>query len=184
MERVMNRTQWITRTAVILALAVTVQLFRLPPPANQVVTGPLVNALLILAAILVGPGAGVLVGCLTPMIAYMFGIMAFAPMVPFIMAANAVLVLVFYMVMRKKEDDKLIRLGLVSVLAVVVASAAKFLVFYITVNYGIKLINFVLPGPAAAVFGVMQLYTALAGGALALLLGKYLSSYLSQTNQE
>ncbi|NPV92903.1 MAG: ECF transporter S component [Firmicutes bacterium] len=179
----MNRTQWITRTAVILALAIIVQLLRLPQP----VTGPVVNALILLAVILVGLWSAVLIGCLTPWIALLMGIMPpmMLPLIFVIMAANVVLALVFFgIIQRPREMAYNLSINARTAAGVLVAAAAKFLVFYAALHFLIKMLFPALAGPASVMFGIIQLYTALGGGALALLLGKYLSNYLSQTSQE
>ena len=171
-------TQWLTRTAVILALALSIQIIRLP----QLVTGPAVNALLLLAVILVGPAAAVLIGCLTPLVALLVGIIPpiMLPMVPVIMLANATLVAVFSLVMQRPREGFLaLDLNLRSLVAMVSAALAKFLLFYLSINYILNWFKVPLPLAVAAVFGITQLYTALAGGLIALILGKYLLGLLS-----
>jgi len=65
---------------------------------SQYVTGPLVNFLLFTTAILLGPFEAVLIGIIPSTIALASGLLPLplAPMVPFIMIANALLVAVFY----------------------------------------------------------------------------------------
>lgn len=154
--------RYITRTGVLLAVALAVQFMRLPQP----VTGPLVNAILLLAAIYVGVSGGIIIGLFTPLVAFMVGILAppLAPLIPVIMAANAVLVLVFYGV--GKYYNKY--------LAAVVAAAAKFLTFYIALHYVLVLLGITLPPALVAAFGLPQLFTALVGGFAAVLIaGRY-----------
>lgn len=175
-------TRWLTRTAVILALAISIQLFRLPQP----VTGPAINALLLLAAMLVGPGSAVLIGCITPVIAILVGITppVMLPMVPVIMLANATLVLVFYWTAEKPgEVPYTYTISLRSTAAVAAAALSKFVLFYIATTYVLNWLQIKLPAAAVAVFGIPQLYTALAGGALALILVRYLSHLISRTDQ-
>ena len=94
--------RWLTRTAILLALTIAVQMFGWPQP----VTGPLVNAMLLLACIFRivqlwcsnRPGNALL--------AYARGILAppLAPMIPAIMLSNAVFVLLFWFV--KKMNSR------------------------------------------------------------------------------
>ncbi|MFO7942164.1 MAG: ECF transporter S component [Bacillota bacterium] len=146
-----STTRWITRTALLLALTLAFQMIGLPQP----VTGPAVNAMLILSALVVGPVSGVIIGSLTPVIAFQRGILAapLGPMIPFIALANAVLVLLFALV-RKRQP----------VLAVVVAAVAKFAVLATAVRVFVA-----VPPPIAVAMGTPQLLTALIGGGVALI---------------
>ena len=150
--------QFITRTGVLLAIALAVQFMRLPQP----VTGPLVNAILLLAAIYVGVSSGIIIGLFTPLVAFFVGILAppLAPLIPVIMAANAILVAVFYGV--GKYYNKY--------LAAVVAAVAKFLTFYVSLNYVLVFLGITLPPALVAAFGLPQLITALVGGFVAALI--------------
>jgi hypothetical protein len=145
--------RFLTRTAVLLALALAIQALRFPAQ----ITGIAINAILFSTAILVHPVAGIVIGLITPWIAVVTGIMALAFMAPFIMAANASLVLVFW-VFRKHSH----------LVAVVTGALAKYAFFILTINVFVGLIGKRLPPAAIAVFGFQQLLTALAGGLLAL----------------
>ncbi len=149
--RSLSTTRWITRTAILLALTLAFQLLGLPQP----VTGPAINAMLILSALLVGPAAGVIIGSLTPVIAWQRGILAapLGPMIPFIALGNMVLVLLFFYLRRRQPY-----------LALIAAAFAKFAVLATAVRVFVT-----VPPPVAAAMGVPQLITALAGGAIALI---------------
>jgi len=152
-------TRTITRSALILALVIAVQSVRMP----QFVTGPVVNALLFLAAATIGPVSAVLIGLSTPVIAFAFGIMPLAPAVPVIMLGNAVLGLVFGFLIHKPY------------LGIVLASAAKYGVMWLGVYYLLPfLLNINLPPKMVAALTTPQLFTALGGGALALIIIKAL----------
>lgn len=64
---------------------------------NQFITGPIVNAVLFLAVMTVGTGNAVLIGLVPSVIALVSGLLPapLAPMVPFIMISNALLIVVF-----------------------------------------------------------------------------------------
>ncbi len=146
-------TKMLTRSAIILALAIAVQSVRLP----QYVTGPVINALLFFAAAIIGPVSAVLIGLLTPVIAFAFGIMPLAPAVPVIILGNAVLAIVFGLLIKKPY------------VAVVVAALAKYGIMFISVTYLLPLLlNITLPPKLIATLTTPQLFTALGGGVLAL----------------
>ena len=58
--RIIVPVRMITRTALLLALTVAVQALSLPP----VITGPLVNFMLVVASLAVGAAGGVMIGAL------------------------------------------------------------------------------------------------------------------------
>ncbi|WP_369018323.1 ECF transporter S component [Thermatribacter velox] len=157
--------RWLTRTAVLLALTLAVQSLGLP----QWFTGPLVNAFLLLASLVSGIGSGVLVGLLTPWIALLRGILPppLAPMVPFIMLGNALLVIIFSLVRRKKEVLWL------SIVALVLAALGKYLLLSQAVRYLVE-----VPPRVAQAMQVPQLLTALGGGAIALSIERALKKAL------
>jgi len=142
--------KWLTRAAILLALALAVQSLRL----GQYITGPVVNAVLLSGAVLVGPWGAAAIGLLTPVTAYLLGQLnpVLAPAIPFIMAANAVLALIFGYGRRLNVY-----------LAVVAAAVVKYLLLAGAVRYLLS-----LPPKVAVALGVPQLITALIGGAVAL----------------
>ena len=127
----------------------------------QVFTGPLVNAFLLLAALLNGIWSGVIIGLFTPWIAFARGILAppLGPMIPFIMAGNAILVIVFSLVAGKREN-----LGR-EVIGVILGSFLKYLLLSQAVTWVVQ-----VPPPVAKAMQTPQLFTALAGGAIALII--------------
>lgn len=145
-----NLVRWVARTGVLLALTLAFQGLRL----GQAFTGPLVNAALFVSAVVVGIGGGVFIGAVTPWVALAVGILKppLAPAVPFIMLGNAALVTVAALLWRRT------RLG-----AIVVASVVKFGVLGGAVRFLLE-----LNPKVAAALGLPQLFTALAGGVLAL----------------
>jgi len=154
--RVQLRT-WV-RAAMLLALALAVQSARM----TQTVTGPLINAILLLAGAYTGMAGGVLVGLITPWVALTMGIMRLAPAVPVIMAGNAVLVIVFVLI------RNLVRSRWGDYLGAGLGAVAK----YVTMTAGLTLLvapRVRVPPPAMFALTTMQLYTALGGALLAVL---------------
>ena len=78
-------TKTLTRTAVLLALCVVVQQFK---QIDQMITGPLVNAILILSVLFVGLWAGVTISVLSPIFAFILSAS------PILRAAPQMLVLI------------------------------------------------------------------------------------------
>jgi len=126
---------------------------------QQAITGPLVNAILLVATMVLGSSAALTIGLIPSVVALSRGLLplALAPMVPFIMLANAVYVMIFSALVKKKFA-----------LAVVVASISKFALLYFVSQY---LLTALLPqkflSNASAMFSWPQLITALTGGLIA-----------------
>ncbi|HHY46105.1 MAG TPA: ECF transporter S component [Firmicutes bacterium] len=148
--------RWLTRTAVLLALTLAFQMLGLPQP----VTGPAVNAMLLLSAIFVGALGGAVIGLFTPWIAFIRGILAapLGPMIPFIMIGNAALVLVFSAV--RNAGRKALWAGVTGVVA---GAVVKFLILSSAVRYVVE-----VKPPIARAMQLPQLFTALTGGVIAL----------------
>ncbi len=159
---VLNKTLAITiaKFAVLLGIAtITPALIHYQP-----VTGPIVNATLFLAVVLLGTQSAILIGLIPSVIALSVGLLPspLAPMVPFIMLSNTVLIIAFAL-LRKKN----FRLGIVS------ASLLKFLFLFST---SFVIINLIAQKPIAQKVAQMlswpQLVTALGGGLIAYLILK------------
>lgn len=165
-----NNVKFLVRTAILLALTLVIQFAGLPQPF----TGPLVNAMLLLATVFVGPIGAIIIGSLTPWLAFVRGIMGFAPLVPYIMVANATYVLFFYIVRKtltkvlNNGDSELATAsikGIVSsAIGVIVGAFFKFLVLSSAVKFFIPDVK----PKIAQTMQLPQLLTALSGGAIAL----------------
>jgi len=154
-------TRTLTRTAILLGVTMAIQSLRMPPP----ITGPLINAMLVLTTLTVGMLAGVFIGLLTPWVAFTVGILppVLGPAIPFIMVGNAALVLVMGAAVRMGRKGRFPqgeRLGQVG--GVIVGGFAKYLVISSAVRFLIE-----VPAPVAAVLQLPQLFTAWTGGGLA-----------------
>ena len=148
-------------------------------PAGQYVTGTCVNAVLALSVLAAGLWSGVAVALLSPVFAFLLGIgPQLLPIVPSIAAGNLVYVLLLGLLAGGQGASRLRQAA-----GWLLAAAAKFAVLYLLV---VKLLCAVLPlkEPQAAMFTVMfsypQLVTALAGGAIALLLAPTLRRALKK----
>jgi uncharacterized membrane protein len=160
-----KRVLWATTTAVFIALLLAAQ--AVAAPLGQPVVGSLVNFLLAVSVVTCGPASGLTVALLSPVFAKLLGIGPLWALVPFIMAGNAALALVWYFVTKQKAwNAHLARLA-----ALVLAAAAKFAILYIGVARVLVPFFLQLPQAQAAaithLFALPQLFTALVGGALA-----------------
>jgi len=146
-------TRFVTRSAIMIALAVGFQALGL----QQAITGPVINAILLISAEFVGPLSGILVGLITPWMAVTTGIFKGpAPVIPVIIAGNLALVVVFAL------SRKINRLA-----GGALAAVAK----YAAMTAGIKLLiarQIPLKPPIVVAMTMTQLYTAIGGVALAL----------------
>ena len=165
---------WITETAIMLALLVTLQ--ALTKPMGQLLTGSCVNAVLAVSALVGGLSCGLTVAVISPVLAYLLGIAPQILTVPAIMVGNAVYV-VLLSVLADKTGKNIVK----QVTAWVAAAAAKFAALYAIVVLLIcgvlsesLLASGVMKAPMLkalpATFSWPQLFTALIGGAVALLI--------------
>lgn len=147
------KTKMITQSGLLLAIALAIQSLHLP----TIITGSIINAVLITSAVYPGIWSSILIGCITPLAALGLGIVhpVTAPLVPVIMGANATLGIVFHLL--RKRNNYIALFG---------AALAKYLVFYIALNYLIEILNMKFPAPMVAAFQLPQLLTAIIGGVI------------------
>lgn len=169
-----KKIRWITETAVMLALLVALQ--TLTKPMGQLVTGSCVNAVLAVSALTVGLYSGITVALISPVLAYLLGIAPQILVVPAIMVGNVSMVIALHYI-AGKGSRKILR----QTLAWLGAAVAKFAVMYALVVWllcGVLSKSLIASGNMAPKlvkalpiqFGVTQLFTALIGGAVALVI--------------
>jgi hypothetical protein len=160
-----HRIEWVSllRLTLLLALALAIPNIGLP----QAITGPLVNALLLLTVEWAGVGQAVAVGLASPLSALLRGVLPLplAVMIPFIMLGNAALVTVYG---RLRGKSHWVALG--------VAATCKFALLYTSVAWLVVKPLALLAGDSAPAYipaataNMMrwpQLVTALVGGLIA-----------------
>ena len=174
-----KKVLWITETAVMLALLVTLQ--ALTKPMGQLVTGSCVNAVLAIAVLLVGMSSGITIALISPVCAYLFGIAPnFVTVLP-IMIGNVSFVVLLLLIAGKNHNPIWWQ-----PVALAAASGVKFGVLYLLVVkvicglasdalLGKKLGDIIVLAPPMlkmlpTMFAWPQLFTALIGGAVALLI--------------
>lgn len=152
---------FITKTGLLLAVALGIQIGL--APFAQPVVGPLVNMVLLLAVVSVGPVGAIMIGSLTPIIAFAVGVLGFLPLVPIVIAGNSAFALAFWMAGKKNR-----------ILGVLTAALSKFFLM----AAGVRILAAVflpnLPPPITAAMSLPQLYTALIGGFLGIFILRYL----------
>ena len=167
-----KKLRWITETAIMLALLVTLQ--ALTKGFGQLVTGSCVNAILAISVLIGGLGCGLTVALISPVLAFLLNIAPQILTVPAIMVGNSVFAILLY-VLAGKDSKHLIR----QIIAWLVAAVAKFGVLYALVSGLIcglladaLMAAGLLKGPMLqvlpATFSWPQLFTALIGGGVAL----------------
>lgn len=161
-------TQELVTAAVLLAICLVSQLFK---NTSVFITGPIINACLILCILLCGWVPAIILCILTPVTSALITgapIMQAVPvLMPLIMIGNAVLVVIVGIVGHKTN----VRL----ILGMAAGSVVKAIVMGLTISYGV--LPHMLPAKLAkmlpalqAQFSVVQLVTALIGSAYAFII--------------
>lgn len=155
-----RNTVFLTRTALLLALALVMPLIGLPQP----VTGVAVNTILYLATVVVGPLGGIIIGCFTPWVALLRGILPPPLLIaaPCIMLGNIMLVLCFHY-LRKKNI----------ILGAFLAALAKFFIFLLLGKFIFNTFLHFSPQlllKVSTILGLPQLFTSLLAAFLSIVL--------------
>ena len=178
---------WVTETAIMLALLVTLQ--ALTKPLGQLVTGSFVNAVLAITVLVVGMSSGITVALISPVCAFLLGIAPnFVTVLP-IMIGNVCFVVLLRLISGKPFWRQPV--------ALITAAGVKFGVLYLLVVkvicglasgalLGKKLGDIVVLAPPMlkllpTMFAWPQLFTALIGGAIALLIAPVLRKALHKS---
>ena len=169
-----KKIRWITETAILLALLVTLQ--ALTKPMGQFVTGSCVNAILAVAALIGGLSSGITVALISPVLAFLLGIAPQVLTVPAIMVGNTVYV-VLLSLLADPSGKNLPRQAAAWLLAAVGKFAALYLIV-VKVICGVMASALLEAGTLKApmlkalpaTFSWPQLVTALLGGAVALVI--------------
>lgn len=164
-----KRILWITRTAVLTALLIVMQAVT-SAFGNTLITGSIVNLMLIISVMTCGSATGLTVAILSPIFAKLFGIGPLWSLIPFIIAGNIILILIWHFIGNRKAAKPIT----MYIIAMVIASISKFAVLYLTIVKIAVPILLKLPEPQASVisatFSIPQLFTASIGGILAILI--------------
>ena len=178
MDNNKEKILWITRTALFTALVIVVQ--AATKSMTQLVTGSAVNTMLALASLVCGVSVGGTVALLSPIFAKLLGIGPLWAIVPFIAVGNFVYVFIINLIANKinfKNKIDSIVIIVKNAVGVVVGSVAKFGVLYLAIVkivLPLLLSNGSIKAPQlekmSAMFTFPQLFTALIGGTIAILI--------------
>lgn len=164
-----SNTQKLVRASLLLAIAIAFQIIgRNIPQINQFLVGPIVNCILILSVLLCDKWHGVVVGILTPILAWFVGQLAapLAPFIPFIIVGNFLFVYIFSFFEKGNLQKRSA--------GIILGALVKFGFLAISATKLIDVFNLGLPDKVesalAVSMGIPQLITALVGGAFALIL--------------
>ena len=164
-----RKVLWITQTAVLTALLIVTQAVT-ASLGNTLVTGSMVNLILIVAVMLAQLSSGLTVAAISPIFAKFLGIGPLWSLIPFIVIGNMVLVWVWHLLGNRKFGKPAIGY----IIALVAAAIGKFLALYIGVVQIAVPYLLQLPDPQAVaisgMFSIPQLVTASIGGALAVII--------------
>ena len=170
----MNKTVlWITKTAMLVALLVVAQAAT-AALGNTLVTGSVVNMILIISVMTCGWKSGVTVAAISPICAKLFGIGPLWSILPFLMLGNTAIVLTWHFVGNRLIPFPLRimqRKGVSYILALISGAVVKSAVLYLGIVQLAIPFLLDLPEKQAAtisgMFSISQLITAIIGGAIA-----------------
>ncbi len=175
-----SRNRKMARFVFLTSLTLVIEMLGLPQPF----TGPLVNMMLLLTALILGPAYGAGLGVVTPAAAALRGQLPplLIPMVPFIVVANALFVLVFALVRRLLNSAGRSTVAIESPaawLGLLFGASVKFGFLFLSARLLVPLLfGRVLPPQMLYAMSLPQWITALAGGAAALFMHRLLSTRL------
>ena len=179
-----KKIRWIAETAVLLALLITLQ--GLTKPLGQLVTGSCVNAVLAVGVLFAGLGSGLIIAVSSPILAYLLGIAPNILTVPAIIVGNSI-----YVLLIRFLADPSGRMFWKNLLAWILSAGVKFGVLYFVVAKvicGFMARTLMDAGALKepmlkalpATFSWPQLFTALIGGGIALLIAPSLRKALKK----
>lgn len=166
-------TKQLVQTAVLLAICLVSQYFK---NLSVYITGPIVNAVLIIATIGIGLGSGIILSIIAPITAFFFTgspIMAGIPlMFPTIMIGNIIIVVVTYFFYKKCSFNGHLPVGLILGSAAKAAFMGLVIVMVLLPIFGD---NIAVPAEklpvilavAKTTFSITQLITSLLGSVYA-----------------
>ena len=177
-----SKTSWIARTAMLIALLISWQIFMGSLTFNnQLIIGSGVNLILAIAVKSSGLYSGIAVGMLSPIFARFLGIGPLWAIVPVIMIGNLAFAIVWHVIGNAAIGSKPMY---ANALAALCAAFVKFLVLSIGVSHIAIPLFLDIPQQQAAVisnvFGVMQFVTASIGGAIACVVLPFLQNAMSR----
>jgi len=178
-----SKVIYITQTAVMLALLIVVQF--LTRSFGQLVTGSIVNLILLVSVFIIGIYGGITLAVLSPLLAFLAGIgPAFIQIIPFIAIGNALFVTIAWFIAKKSISNMNTKGILISSTGLITASIGKFLFLWLgLVVVALPLIPGIKEKQVAVIsasFSWPQLITALIGSILAMMIIPLLKKAIKQ----
>ncbi len=157
-----DRIKLITRTAVLLAIVVVVQMVGRSIPNNNFIVGPLVNLCLLVATMTAGLTGGVTIAVLSPFTSLINNnapiATALLPFAVVIALANVTFVLIFYFLYNKNKY-----------IGLVLGALAKFGLLFVGIRVFLNIFDYSkFTKKLFELFSWPQLVTALIGGIIAI----------------
>ncbi len=167
-------TAWVARTGLFLAVALIAQLIGSQmggSPFGQIITGSLVNMALIVAGITAGISSGISIALLSPCLAFLLGIMKFAPAIPIVIVGNIAIVLVtaFAYNFYSGAQMKPVLQKLFILIGMIAGALLKCAIMWISALYLLPLFVAKVPPAIISSFSIPQAITGTIGGLLAML---------------
>lgn len=167
-KKMKSNTRNLVLTSLFLAIAIVVQLIgRFNPDISRVLVGPVINTILLLTAYFCGKRYGLIMPFLTPLMALITGQLnpLLTPFIPFIILGNLALVIPFMLLLSTPVRRTT---------GILLGSGLKYLVMSFAAANAVSIFGLRIPASAAKMlpvaFGTVQLFAALAGGAIAMVL--------------
>jgi hypothetical protein len=169
-----TQTRFVTRTALLLALVIVVQMTGRLIPNNNFIVGPLVNACLLVSTVLAGVWSGIIIAVVSPFASLINNhspvAAALLPFAPFVAVGNSVYIMSYYLYKKKSP-----------LAGISIGSALKFAFLYSAIRLFLRIFNFSkFAKILLLLFGWPQLVTALLGGILALAVIKALKGSIAE----
>ena len=173
-----KKTTSIAKIGIMLALTLTLQ-YITGLAGIQLLTGSIVNMMLLISLLVSGLIGGLVVGLISPFVGFLLGLSGNILLTPFIGISNAIFITLFAVMVKifQEKYGKLDNLvgWIKQITALVIASTAKFIfLFFVTLKLILPLIMDKVPPILATTFGITQIFTAMIGGVLAIILSMLL----------
>lgn len=172
--------KFIAKAGIMLALTIVVQ-YVLGLTKIQLLVGSAVNFFILFSALACGMIGGIIVGLFTPFIAFFIGIAGNITLVPFIALGNVIFAVVYSLLINAFKVSYINGIKdwkntAFAILSFALSAVVKFLyMYFIALKIILPLILAQVPPAVSVTFGVTQLFTALIGGVVAMIIAYVLS---------
>ncbi len=167
----------IARIGIMLALTLALQYIS-GLAGIQLLTGSVVNMMLIIAVMMTGLIGGVLIGLITPYIGFLLGLSGNVLLTPFIGIANALYISLFAIVLKLFKGEYGDSKSIVGQgVGIIFGAFVKFaFLLYIVFPILLPLVMAKVPPALETMLGITQFFTAMLGGIFGIAVGYLLKS--------